>query len=221
MVADSDEESAQKLAMALLEHGVQVTVCPDGPEALLQAGLVQPDVLLLSASLPVVDGATVVAVLRRHRTTPVIVGISDTDAAAAAQALAAGATACVHKPYRVTEILPLLQATRPDPPVAAPAVLRCGALELDDVAHEVRYDCTPVDLPLREFELLRYLMRHRRRAISQRELLDRVWGVGYSRDPSTLAVHVNRIRNRLGEVGAPSDLIQTLRGVGYRLRCDE
>lgn len=221
VIADPDEETAQQLAMALLERGIQVTVCPDGAEALLQAGLVQPDVLLVSASLPVIGGATVVAVLRRRRATPVIVGVAESDAAEAARALTAGATACVRKPYRLPEILPLLLATRPDHPAAAPAALRCGALELDDATHEVRLGCTPVVLPLREFELLRYLMRHQRRVIGQRELLDQVWGVGHTGDPSTLAVHVNRIRNRLGDAGAPADLIQTLRGVGYRLRCDE
>ena len=220
LVADPDEGSAQQLAMALLEHNVRVTVCPDGAEALLQAGLTRPDVMLISASLPVVDGATVVAVLRRRCATPVIVGIGDADAADAARALIAGATACVRKPYRLTEILPLLQATRPDLPVTTPTVLRSGALELDDASYEVRYGCTPMVLPRREFEVLRYLMRYRNRVISQRELLDQVWGVGHKGDPSTLTVHIKRIRNRLSEAGAPPDLIQTLRGVGYRLRCD-
>jgi DNA-binding response OmpR family regulator len=221
VVADADEGSAQQLAMALLEHNVHVTVCPDGAEALLQAGLLQPDVLLVSAALPIVDGATVVAVLRRRRSTPVIVGIGDADAADAARAFVAGATACVRKPYRLPEILPLLQASRPDLPVTSPTVLRCSGLELNDVTHEVCYGDRPVVLPLREFELLRYLLRHRQRVISQRELLDQVWGVGHSGDPSTLVVHIRRIRNRLGTAGAATELIQTIRGVGYRLRCDE
>jgi DNA-binding response OmpR family regulator len=221
VIADADEDSAQQLALALHKHNIQVTVCPDGAETLLQIGLVQPDVLLVSASLPVLDGATVVAVLRRRRTTPVIVGVAGSDAAEAVRALTAGATACVRKPYQLPEILPLLQATRPDLPVSAPTVIRCGALELDDTAHEVRFGCTPLALPLREFELLRYFMRHRRRVLGQRELLDQIWGPGHTGDPSTLAVHVNRLRNRLGDAGAPADLIQTLRGVGYRLSCND
>jgi DNA-binding response OmpR family regulator len=163
----------------------------------------------------------VVAVIRHHGATPVIVGVSEADATEAARALSAGATARVRKPYRLPEIMPLLQASRSDLTIATATILRCGGLELNDGTHDVRYGPTSVVLPLREFELLRYLMRHRRRAISQRELLDQIWGVGHTGDPSTLAVHVNRIRNRLGDAGAPADIIQTLRGVGYRLRCDD
>lgn len=217
LVADGDEVSATRLATALLEHRVRVTVCTDGADALLQLGEADPDVLLVGASLPVIGGVAIVAAVRRRRQTPVIVGVGAEDSADAAAALAAGASACVRKPYRLQEILPLLQASRPDLAVVPASLLRCGSVELDDASHEVRVAGRPVALPLREFELLRYLMRHQDRVMSPRELLDQVWGSDHSGDPSTLTVHVNRLRRRFGAAGATGDVIQTVRGVGYRM----
>lgn len=218
VIADGNENVVTRLAVALRKHRVHVTVCTDGAEALLQVGLADPDVLLVGASLPLVSGITIVEVLRRRRQTPVIVGVGTGEMRDAAAALAAGATACVRKPYQLPEILPLLQATRPDLTVVASSVLRCGPVSLDDAAHEVRVAGRAVVLPLREFELLRYLLRHQDRVISQRELLDRVWEAGHSGDPSTLTVHINRLRGRFCAAGASSELIQTVRGVGYRMR---
>ena len=217
LVADGDEVSASRLATALGEHRVRVTVCTDGADALLRLGEVDPDVLLVGASLPVLGGVAIVEAVRRRRETPVIVGVGAEDSAAAAAALAAGASACVRKPYRLQEILPLLQATRPDLAVVPASLLRCGSVELDDASHEVRVAGRPVTLPLREFELLRYLMRHQDRVMSPRELLDQVWGSDHSGDPSTLTVHVNRLRRRFGTAGVTGDVIQTVRGVGYRM----
>lgn len=215
LVADGDEVSATRLATALLEHRVRVTVCTDGADALLQLGEVDPDVVLVGASLPVIGGVAIVEAVRRRRQTPVIVGVGAEDSADAA--LAAGASACVRKPYRLQEILPLLQASRPDLAVVPASLLRCGSVELDDASHEVRVAGRPVALPLREFELLRYLMRHQDRVMSPRELLDQVWGSDHSGDPSTLTVHINRLRRRFGTAGANGDVIQTVRGVGYRM----
>ena len=217
IVADGDADAGGRLAASLLEHRVHVTVCTDGADALLQLGLTDPDVLLVGASLPVVDGVAIVEAVRRRTRTPAIVGVGAADSRAAAAALAAGATACVRKPYRLREILPLLQAIRPDLAVVPASLLRCGSLELDDAAHEVRLSGRPVVLPLREFELLRYLLCHQDRVISPRELLEQVWGSGHSGDPSTLTVHVNRLRRRFGAAGASAEVIQTVRGVGYRI----
>lgn len=218
LIADPDEDSTQELALALLEHGVQVTTCGDGGEALLQTGLTDPDVLLVSATMPVIDGSTLIGVLRKRRDTPVIVGIGPDDSAEAARALAAGATACVPKPYRIPQLLPMLQAVRPDLAVTALPILRCGPLELDDVAHEVRLRQEPIHLPPREFELLRYLMRHQDRVLGQREILTHVWGTGHSGDPSTVTVHIKRLRGRLGDDNIDTGMIQTIRGLGYRIR---
>lgn len=219
LVADETEDDAGQLAAALVDRNVQVMVCADGADALLQVGLVQPDVVLVAASLPVVSGVTVVDALRRRgQEIPVIVGVGPDDAAEAARALSVGASACIRKPWRVQELLPMMQATRPELAVLTPSLLRCGPLEMDDPAHEVRLDRRSVTLPLREFEVLRYLLRNHRRAVGQQELLDEIWGTEHNGDRSTLAVHINRLRGRLAEAGGSADLIQTLRGVGYRMR---
>jgi two-component system, OmpR family, response regulator len=216
VVADPDEGATEQLRLSLLEHNVQVTLCTNGADALLQVGLLKADLLLVAATLPVVSGATVVETLRRSgQEIPAIVGVGEDDNAEAARALVAGATACVRKPYRIRELLPILQAAGQELP--APR-LRCGRLELDEAAHEVQFDQRPLILPLREYEVLRYLLRHQHRVVSQQELLDEIWGADHHGDRSTVTVHIKRLRGRLIAAGGSADLIQTLRGVGYRLR---
>jgi two-component system, OmpR family, response regulator len=218
VVADSDERAAQQLRLSMLQNNVQVTLCTDGANALLQVGLLKPQLVLIAASLPVVSGATVVETLRRHgQEVPVIVGIGEDDIPEAARALAVGATACVRKPYRVRELLPLLQAAGDALPVPA-SVLRCGKLELHEAAHEVRFDERPLVVPLREFEVLRYLLHHQDRVVSQQEILDEIWGTDHHGDRSTLTVHIKRLRSRIITAGGSAETIQTLRGVGYRVR---
>lgn len=218
IVADGDADAGGHLAAGLREHRIHAVVCTDGADALLQLGLTDPDVLLIGASLPVIDGVAVVQAVVRRTRIPVIVGVGATDSRAAAAALAAGATACVRKPYQLQDILPLLQAARPDLAVVPAFLLRCGPVELDDAAHDVRFAGRTLVLPLREYELLRYLLRHQDRVMSPKELLDQVWGSGHSGDPSTLTVHVNRLRRRFTVAGAAGEVIQTVRGVGYRMR---
>ena len=215
LVADGDEEAAHALVPQLLEHGVTTVVSTDGADALLQIGRVRPDVLLVAADLPVLGGATLVRVLRRRLQTPVLLGVGAGDAAAAIEALAAGATACVARPYRLAEVLPLVTASRGGG-TARDQTLVVGGLRLDRAAHEVRLHGRVLRLPPKEFELLAYLMRHSDRVVSHDEIRDEVWGPAHG-GTNTAVVHVRRLRARLGDaVGEPRVLL-TVRGIGYRL----
>src|SRR5262245_38916744 len=114
LVADADETAAGQLAADLAEHHVTAIVCGDGAEALLLAGAEHPDAVLATATLPTVAGAALTRALTNRTGIPVVVGIGDSDGAAAAEALASGAAACVAHPYRMRELLPILRAIRPD-----------------------------------------------------------------------------------------------------------
>ncbi|NRQ38104.1 response regulator transcription factor [Nonomuraea sp. NN258] len=195
----------------LAEHGITVVQCDDGMEALLRIGAEQPDVLLLGADLPGLDAVTLITTLRRRMDLRIIFGVGASDAEIAIKALQAGATACVVKPYRITELLPLLQV-----PPSAEAPLRVGDVELDAKAHVVRVRGEPVHVPLREFDLLAYLMANAGRVVTRHEISRHVWASSIEPPNNTIAVHIKRLRRRLGDSEKSPRIIHTVRGVGYR-----
>ncbi|MFD8530155.1 response regulator transcription factor [Streptosporangium canum] len=214
LVADPESTLAHGLADALEREGVVVTGVTDGAQALLQAGALRPDVVLVSASLPVIGAVDFIRAVRLSRPIPVLLGVGEGHAEQAVQALAAGATACVARPYRVPELLPLVQAAFSGESASRrPLVL--GRVELDVNAYQVRVDGHTVHLPLREFELLHYLMRNAHRTVTREQIMRHVWNSTDATSTNTIAVHVKRLRARLGDTD--DQLIQTVRGVGYRL----
>ncbi|MFI6597754.1 response regulator transcription factor [Nonomuraea sp. NPDC050536] len=211
LIADPDTAVVADVATALEGEGVAVTGVSDGAQGLLQAGALRPDVVLVSATLPVIDPIEFVRAVRLSRAVPVLLGVGEGHAEQAVQALAAGAAACVARPYRVPELLPFIQAASPE----ARKVLSVGEVELDVQAYQVRVEGRVVHLPLREFELLHYLMRNTDRTVTREQIMRHVWHAAASTSTNTIAVHVKRLRARLGD--DEDQLIQTVRGVGYRL----
>ncbi|MCL9761838.1 response regulator transcription factor [Frankia sp. AiPa1] len=224
LIADSEVEDG--MLAAIVGGGVAVSVVADGALALLEIGLRQPDALLISARLPVVDGVTVVRTVRSaagHDDIPILLAVGPDDRPAAAAGLDAGASACVSKPYRVTEVLAMVGGLRPYRAGAAYArgggfeVLRGGPVLLDRAAHEVRLDGALVSVPPREFRLLALLLEQAGRVVPRETLLREVWGSAHT-ETNTLAVHIRRLRRRLGEAAGEPTIIESIRGVGYRFR---
>ncbi len=215
LIADADADRAGALADGLAEHRVTVIVCFDGAEALLAAGAEHPDAMLASATLPTVGGAAITRALAARTTIPVVIGIGDGDGPAAAEALAAGATACVAQPYRLRELLPILRAIRPEAMVELQPPIEVGGLRLDPSSLEVHLHGRPVRMPMRELRLLHLLMANADRVVTREQIRDAVWG-GVP-GSNTITVHVQRLRQRLGDDQIDPRMILTVRGVGYRL----
>ncbi|MDH2425430.1 response regulator transcription factor [Sphaerisporangium sp. TRM90804] len=215
LVADPEESMVRELARTLEREGVEVTGVADGAQALIQAGALRPDVVLVSATLPVIGAVEVIKAVRLNRTQPVLLGVGQADAEQAVLALAAGASACVARPYRVHELLPLVQAAASGESGTG-RTIHVGDIELDTNAYQVRVDGRVVHLPLREFELLHYLMRNADRTVTREQILRHVWNASAGTTATnTIAVHVKRLRARLGDTD--DSVIITVRGVGYRL----
>ena len=211
LVADEDPAARADLPR-LVGAGVDVTVCTDGAEALWQAGRVEPSVVILSATLPVVSAADVAAVLTRHGSVrgAVLVSVAVGEAEQAGPVLAAGATGVVSRPYRAGEIQPLLRGHLE----RRARVLEAGDLALDGPAFEARAAGRPLRLTLREFELLRLLMIHVGRVVPPDIIRQEIWAVrGETVTANTIAVHVRHLRRHIAGV---ADIV-TVRGVGYRL----
>jgi two-component system OmpR family response regulator len=221
LVADPDEDLGKELVVALSGRGVEVTLCTDGAQALLRTGALHPDVVLISAGLPAVDAVTFVKAVRSGLTIPVILGVGPDDADEAVRALAAGASVCVARPYRLPELLPLIRGIGTEGAAGAEGpLLTCGPVELDPVSHVVRVRGKPVHMPLREFELLHYLMLHADRVVSRRQIHDHVWHTGKI-TTNTISVHVRRLREKLGDDQENPRMLLTVRGIGYRLTSPE
>lgn len=215
LIADSDTARALQLSDELTSHRVRSMVCTDGAEALLAVGAERPDAVLATASLPTFNGAAITRALTAHTSIPAIVAIGDDDGPAAAEALAAGAAACIAQPYRSNEVLRILRAIRPDQIAEVRPAIERGGLRLDPAALEVHLNGRPIRMPLREMSLLQYLMANAGRVVTRDEIREGVWGgVGES---NTVTVHIQRLRTRLGDDLVNPKIILTVRGVGYRL----
>jgi DNA-binding response OmpR family regulator len=217
LVADPDRDVADELASELARHHVDVEVCIGAADALVAAGTLQPDAVLVAAEPGDLTGAEVVQVLAKRTNIPLLVGIGDGQGDQAGAALASGATACIARPYRLNELIPIMKSIRPDSIGVLEPPIVCGALRLDPATLEVHLYGRSIRLPLREYELLRFLMIHADRVLTPEQIYRTVWGRSGGHRSNTLAVHIKRLRVRLGDNQENPHIIRTVRGVGYRL----
>lgn len=226
LLVEPESEQSHQLVLSLSGHDVDITVCMDGAEALLRVGMMRPDTLVTSATPPEVELETLVRVTRRATEAPILIGVGAGDSQRAMRALAAGATACVNRPYRIPELAALLRGSLPGPDGGpggvvgqgtAPLALHSGALELDSLGHRLLVDGNPVNLALREFQIMDFLLRHSGRVVSRVELWTEVWRKPLPPVNNTIAVHIRRLRHKLGDSEAQPRFIHTVRGIGYRL----
>lgn len=226
LVVEDDESHALALAIGLEREGYAVTSVRDGSDALPAYAAVEPDVVLLDVMLPGLSGIEICRALRAQGAdTPIIMVSARGDELDVVVGIEVGADDYVAKPYRVRElsarISALLRRRRLPPPPAPRAaalgdVLVAGDVVLDTARHVVTLRGAPVELPLREFQLLRELLLHAGRVVTRDALLERVWGLDYDGDARIVATLIGRLRARLEEDPAEPTRIVTIRGVGYR-----
>ncbi|NGN66268.1 response regulator transcription factor [Streptomyces sp. A7024] len=214
VLADPDEQIAHDLAEHLAGHQIKVVFCADGAEALLQTGLQAPEAVLVSAKLPLVPGPQVVEVVRRRCATPVVIGVGPDDAEEAVAALTAGASACVARPYRPYEVLKLLGGAA-QAPAPMEAEVSSGPYTINPATFEARVRGRLVQLPLREFKLLHLLVANAEKVVTRDQISAELWGTSAPKS-NTIAVHIRRLRDRIGDDPHHPGVILTVRNVGYR-----
>lgn len=214
VLSETDESIAAHLMDAAAHAGIQTTWCPDGAEALLTVGAEPPDVLVIAARTATVNASRISAAVRSRTTIPILVGAAPGEEDLARQALAAGASAVIVRPYDIGTIAPF--ATRSHrPPASESTLFIAGPLRVDRQGHETRVRGRDVQLTYRELELLIYLIQKRGNVASSEEISTAVWG--HSAHTNTVAVHVKRLRRKLGTDPDHGQYIRTIRGAGYRL----
>lgn len=216
LVVDPDLTGAEALSRQLHDRQIDVVVTDNPADGLLQAGALLPDAVLTAADVPPMRGSTIARALSSRTGIPTLVGVGIDDRNEGRIAVSSGARACVDRPYRMTQILPILQSISHDAPAELQPVIEVGKLRLDPAAHEVHLRGQRVDLPLREFELLHLLMLHAGRVLTRHQIHRIVWSQ-QAETSNTLSVHIKRIRARLGDDPRDPRIIVAVRGLGYRL----
>ncbi|MDQ1305795.1 MAG: hypothetical protein QG671_1627 [Actinomycetota bacterium] len=213
-LVDTDPGVAAGLIEQAAEIGIESRWCADGAEALLAIGEDRPDVLVLAARTVAVDAARIITVVRSRWDFPILIGSPSADDGEARGALAAGASALIARPYDINAIAPFAinggQHPRP-----IESEYSAGPIEVSRERYETRVGGRDVRLTQRELELLVYLIERRGRVASSDEISRAVWG--HPVDTNTVAVHVRRLREKLGHDPEHGDYILTVRGAGYRL----
>jgi DNA-binding response OmpR family regulator len=216
LVADPGLDPVGPLVTELVRQHVDVNVCADVAEALLLAGTLRPDAIVVAANPGDISSSTFVHTLAKHTDIPTVVGIGAGEGDQAGAALVAGAAACIARPYRLRELIPILKSIRPEMIGTLEPVLERGGLRLDPATLEVRLYGRLIRLPLREYQLLRFFMVHADRVVTREQIYDAVWGGAVGDASNTLTVHIKRLRRRLDDDQREGRIIVTVRGLGYR-----
>jgi two-component system response regulator RegX3 len=235
LVVEDEEAFIDALTIGLTKEGFRVEVARDGAEGLARFDELAPDLVLLDLMLPRISGVDVCREIRTRSQVPIIMVTARSAEVDTVVGLEMGADDYVTKPYRIRELVarmravlrrtgatdgPVAPGTDPEDqpePASSPAAVVVGDISIDPARHEVTVRGEAVQLPLKEFELLRYLMENAGLVLSRDALIDRVWGHDYVGDTKTLDVHIKRLRAKVEESPSEPARIVTIRGVGYKL----
>lgn len=214
LIVEDEVRISSFVEKGLRAAGYACTVSSDGAEALALAQTGQFDLILLDIGLPTLDGYEVLRRLRvTDGTTPVIMLTARSSVEDTVVSLDNGANDYMSKPFKFDELLARVRIRLRDSTQSAPAQLRHGTVALDTRTRRASVGGTTVELSLREFALAEEFLKHPEQVLSREQLLSRVWGFDFDPGSNVVDVYVRYLRNKLGQ-----DLIETVRGVGYRLK---
>ena len=222
LVVEDEESFSEALAYLLGREGFDVTVADSGPKAIEEFDRVGADLVLLDLMLPGISGTEVCRQLRQRSDVPIIMLTAKDSEVDKVVGLELGADDYVTKPYSSRELVARIRAVllrNSDLGDGEPesGTLTVGPVSLDAERHVVEINGDAVQFPLKEFELLEYLMRNCDRVLTRTQIIDRVWGSDYVGDTKTLDVHIKRLRAKIEVDPANTIYIQTVRGLGYKM----
>jgi two-component system response regulator MtrA len=218
LLVEDDASIREITAIGLSAAGFAVTTATDGVEA-LDSFRAQPfDLVLLDIMLPRLDGYEVCRQIRRSSTVPVVMLTARSDTSDVVLGLEAGADDYVRKPFEVPELIARVRAALRRAATTADdaSQLRIGPVEIDVAGRAARREDREIPLTRTEFDLLLELVRHPGHVLSRDVLLDRVWGYDYLGDSRLVDVAIQRLRAKIEADPAAPELIQTVRGAGYK-----
>jgi DNA-binding response OmpR family regulator len=217
LVVEDDMDIAGVLRRSLDKEGYDVRVAGDGESAIDEAGVVEPDAVVLDLGLPLLDGVDVCRRLREDGDVPILILTARDALESRVEGLDSGADDYLVKPFERDELLARLRALLRRRPPRGSAYLVVGDVRLNPDSREVTRGDRDVELTAREFELLEHLMRNARIVVSRQALLDEVWGYHPFAETNTVDVFISNLRRKL-EADGEERVLHTVRGAGYVVR---
>jgi two-component system response regulator RegX3 len=219
LVVEDEESFSDPLSYVLVREGYDVAVATTGTEALEEFDRSGADLVLLDLMLPGLPGTEVCRQLRIRGNVPVIMLTAKDGEVDKVVGLELGADDYVTKPYSSRELVARIRAVlrrRDDGEQLVPGTIEAGPVRIDVDRHSVAVRGRPLQLPLKEFELLELLIRNAGRVLTRGQIIDRVWGLDYVGDTKTLDVHIKRLRSKVEPKPSAPRHIVTVRGLGYK-----
>jgi two-component system OmpR family response regulator len=217
LVVEDDPDLNRQLVSALEEAGYVVDSASNGEDGHFLGETEPYDAIVLDLGLPKMDGVTVLEKWRREgRNMPVLILTARDRWSDKVAGFDAGADDYVAKPFFMEEVLARIRALLRRSTGHASSELECGKLMVDTRASRVTMDGRAIKLTSLEYRLIEYLMHHQGRVISRTELVEHLYDQDFDRDSNIIEVFIGRLRRKLGK-----DVIETVRGLGYRLVAPE
>ena len=222
LIVEDQETLSEPLAFLLRKEGFDVIIAPDGPTGLREFSQHEISIVLLDLMLPGMSGTEVCKKLRQSSTVPIIMVTARDTEMDKIVGLELGADDYVTKPYSARELIARIRAVlrrgrgTSGPDQFDDEILEVGNVRMDVERPSVWVDGKEISMPLKEFDLLEYLMRNEGRVLTRGQLIDRVWGLDYVGDTKTLDVHVKRLRSKVEDDPSHPHHLITVRGLGYK-----
>jgi two-component system response regulator RegX3 len=218
LVVEDEESFSDALSFMLRKEGFTVSIATTGPDALAQFDREPADLILLDLMLPGMSGTDVCRTIRSTSRVPIIMVTAKDSELDKVLGLELGADDYVTKPFSSRELVARIRAVlrRNVEDFDDSPVVEAGPVRIDPERHQVSIAGREVALPLKEFDLLEYLVRNTGRVLTRGQLIDRIWGSDYVGDTKTLDVHVKRLRSKVEPDPAHPVHLLTIRGLGYK-----
>jgi two-component system OmpR family response regulator len=223
LIVEDDQNLLTTLKYNLLNEGYEVVTAIDGTQALENARMEKPELIILDVMLPKLSGFEVCRILRKEMTAPILMLTAKTEEVDKIVGLEIGADDYMTKPFSMRELIARVRAMlrRADmvktQTTGEEEYLKIGELEIDINRHQAFCRGSPLDLTPKEYELLAFLARNKGFVFSREQLLEKVWGYDYAGNTRTIDVHVRWLRQKIETDPAHPRVILTVRGTGYKL----
>lgn len=219
LLVEDDAQIRKMLSIILDAADYKIVEADSGKQGIRLAASVKPDAVLLDLGLPDIDGKEAITAIRAWSQLPIIILSVRNDDSEIAAALNMGADDYVVKPFSAEVLIARIHANLRKSAVreAGETELVNGALRMDLVRHEVYLDGVKTAFTPREYELLRYLLTHRGKMLTHKQILKEVWGDAHADDTQYLRVYIGQVREKLEKIPALATLIATEPGIGYRM----
>jgi two-component system response regulator RegX3 len=221
LIVEDEPSFSEALEFLLGKEGYSVVTAATGSEALAKFEQGGIDLILLDLMIPEISGTELCRQIRAKSKVPIIMLTAKDSEVDKVVGLEIGADDYVTKPYSSRELTARIRAVlrrhSGDGGDTDPGVMTVGSIRMDIDRHQVFVNGIVISLPLKEFELLEFLMRNAGRVLTRIQLIDRVWGSDYVGDTKTLDVHIKRLRAKVEIDPADPKIIQTVRGLGYKM----